>query len=87
MSSSSTHDFQTYIIGSIDIIQKTVIYACVGGYSLVKTPFTYLEVAILIMWVQVFTQIKVQKSGLCHEYKVRKLIENGLHANGINVYV
>ena len=30
---------------------------------------------------------KVQKSGLCHEYKVRKLIENGLHANGINVYV
>ena len=52
-----------------------------------ETPFTYLEVAILITWVQVFAYIKVQKSGLCHEYKVRKLIENGLHADGINVYV
>ena len=32
--------------------------------TLVETPFTYLEVAVLIMWVQVFAQIKVQKSGL-----------------------
>ena len=55
--------------------------------TLVETPFTYLEVAILIMWVQVFAYIKVKKSGLCHEYKVGKLIENGLHADGINVYV
>ena len=55
--------------------------------TLVETPFTYLEVAVLIMWVQVFAQIKVQKSGLCHEYKVRNLIENGLHVNGINLYV
>ena len=55
--------------------------------TLVETPFTYLEVAFLIMWVQVFAQIKVQKSGLYHEYKVRNLIENGLHANGIKVYV
>ena len=39
------------------------------------------------MWVQVFAQIKIQKSSLCHEYKVRNLIENGLHVNGINVYV
>ena len=44
----------------------------------VETPFTYLEVAVLKMWVQVFAEIKVQKSGLCHEYKVRNLIENGL---------
>ena len=36
---------------------------------------------------QVFAQIKVQKSGLCHEYKVRNLIENGLHVNDTNVYV
>ena len=50
--------------------------------------FKYLEVAVfLIMWVQVFAQIKVQKSGLYHEYKARKLIENGLHANGIKVYM
>ena len=55
--------------------------------TLVETPYTYLVVAILVMWVQVFAQIKVQKSGLCHEYKVTKLIENGLHANGVNVYV
>ena len=54
--------------------------------TLVETLFTYLEVAVLKMWVQVFAQIKVQKSGLCHEYKVRNLIENGLHVNGINVY-
>ena len=26
-----------------------------------------------------FAEIKVQKSGFCHEYKVRNLIENGLH--------
>ena len=47
--------------------------------TLVETPFTYLEVAVLKMWVQVFAEIKVQKSGLCHEYKVRNLIGNGLH--------
>ena len=51
--------------------------------TLVETPFTYLEVAVLIMWVQVFAQIKVQKSILYHEHKVRNLIENGLHANGM----
>ena len=55
--------------------------------TLVETPFTYFEVAVLVMWVQVFAQMKVQKSDLCHEYKVRNLIENGLHVNGINVYV
>ena len=55
--------------------------------TLVETSFTYLEVAVLIMWVKVFAQIKVQKSGRCLEYKVRNLIENGLHVNGINVYV
>ena len=53
--------------------------------TLVETLFTYLEVAVLIMWVQSFAQIKVQKSGLCHEYKVRNLIENGLHVNSINI--
>ena len=39
--------------------------------TLVETPFTYLEVAVLIMWVQVFAQIKVQKSGLfqCEWYQ------------------
>ena len=54
---------------------------------MVETSFTYLEVAVLIMWMQVFAQIKVQKSGLCHEYKIRNLIENGLHVNGISVFV
>ena len=43
--------------------------------TLVETPFTYLEVAVLKMWVQVFAQIKVQKSGLCHEYKVKTLLK------------
>ena len=33
-----------------------------------------------------FSQIKGQKVAFCHEYKVRNLIENGLHVNGINVY-
>ena len=48
--------------------------------TLAEIPFTNLEVAVLIMWVQVFAQIKVQKS--------QKLeIENDLHVNGINVYV
>ena len=30
-----------------------------------------------------FCTNKVQKSGLCHEYKVRNLIENNLHVNGM----
>ena len=34
-----------------------------------------------------FCTNKSSESGLCHEYKVRKLIENGLHANGTNVYM
>ena len=52
-----------------------------------KTIYIFRSGSFLIMWVQVFAQIKVQKSGLYHEYKVRKFIENGLHANGIKVYV
>ena len=51
--------------------------------TLVETPFTYLEVAVLKMWVQVFVLIKDQKSGLCHEYKVRHLIENNVNVNGM----
>ena len=34
-----------------------------------------------------FSTNKVQKCVLYHEYKVRNLIENGLHVNGIYVYV
>ena len=67
---------------------NSLLYLCWWSFkTLVETPFTYLEVAVLIMWVQIFAQIKVQKSGLCHEHKVINLIENCLHVNGINVYV
>ena len=52
-----------------------------------NTIYIFGSGSFLIMWVQVFAQIKVQKSGLYHEYKIRNLIENGLHANGIKVYV
>ena len=66
MSSRHTNRFnRQYSINSL-------LYLCWWLFkTLVETPFTYLEVAGLIMWVQVFAQIKVQKSGLyqCEWYQ------------------
>ena len=60
------------------VVKTRMLLVREGCKTLVETPFIYLEVAVLKMLVQIFAQIKVQKSGLCHEYKVRNLIENGL---------